>query len=267
MTGDAAFNTPAILLRRVDYGDCDLILTVITPQLGKLAMIAKAAKKSRRRFGGVLDLFAVLALCCHEGRRGRMPMLAEASLSEPFDAIRHDVNKTAYASYWTELVHLWGEEGQPQPAVYHLLHYALAALDRDRLPSRVLSLVFQLRFMHLAGLGPHLEACIGCRCAVEALADARLGFDPARGALVCLRCGGAAAVPVSRGTIKQLRWIADGGLVKAERMRFSDAALDEGEALMEAFVPFHLGREPRSLQFLRTLRARPAVPAFCGGRR
>lgn len=60
---------------------------------------------------------------------------------------------------------------------------------------------------------------------------------------------------MSLGTIKQLAWIGAGDLARAERMRFSLEALDEGEALMEAFVSFHLGRQLRSLQFLRHLRA------------
>jgi DNA repair protein RecO (recombination protein O) len=256
MTGpNNAFNTAAILLRRLDYGDGDLILTVITPALGKLTLIAKAAQKSRRRFGGVLDLFAVLTLCCHNGRRGSLPIVCEANLCEPFEAIRHDMVKTAYASYWGELVHLWGEEGQAQPEVFHLFRHVLSVLDQDSLSPRWLSLLFQLRFMHLAGLGPHLGTCIDCGRKLDDIGAAGLMFDPARGTLVCARCGGPGGIEVSLGTVKQLVWIAQGELAKARRMRFSDSALNEGEAILEAFVPLHLGREPRSLQVLRQLRA------------
>ena len=265
MAGGEAFNTAAILLRRIDYGDGDLILTVITPELGKLAMMARAAKKSRRRFGGVLDLFAVLALNCRNGRGGRLPLLAEASLREPFDRIRQDAFKTAYASYWAELVHCWGEEGQPQPDVYRLFYRILSALDRDCLPARALSLVFQLRFMELAGLGPHFSTCIECGRPLCAMEETRVGFDSARGALVCAGCGAAGPLRVSLGTIKQLVWIADGDLAKARRMRFSAGALDEGEALLETFVPFHLGREPRSLTVLRQLRTAPFGSIVEGG--
>jgi DNA repair protein RecO (recombination protein O) len=42
-------------------------------------------------------------------------------------------------------------------------------------------------------------------------------------------------------------------------MRFSDEALRMGEAMMEAFIPFHLGREVRSLKFLRHLRESGAL--------
>ena len=46
-------------------------------------------------------------------------------------------------------------------------------------------------------------------------------------------------------------------LAQAERVRFTPQAQREGLALLEAFVPFHLGKEPRSLHFLRQIRGRP----------
>jgi DNA repair protein RecO (recombination protein O) len=259
MNAEADFNTPAILLRRVEYGDQDLILSVITPGRGKLGLMAKAAKRSRRRFGGVLDLFAILELSCRGGRPGRLPLLAEASLRESLGSLRTDVAKTAYASYWVELVHFWGEEGQPQPALYALLHDVLRALDLDRLPARVLSLHFQLRFMGLAGLGPRLAACVACQRSIEGLGAARLGFDPVRGGVICPGCDPQPRLAVSRGALKELAWIAEGDLVRARRMRFSDEALRMGEAMMETFIPFHLGREVRSLKFLRHLRESGAL--------
>ncbi|MEE4609305.1 MAG: DNA repair protein RecO [Desulfobacteraceae bacterium] len=259
MNAEADFNTPGILLRRVEYGDNDLILNVITPDRGKLALMAKAAKRSRRRFGGVLDLFAILDLSYHTGRWGRLTLLAEARLCEPLNSLRCEVIKTAYASYWAEMVHFWGEEGQPQPDLYALLHDVLTALDRDRLPARVLSLLFQLRFMHLAGLGPRLAECVGCRRTIEQMDAGRLGFDPVRGGVICQSCAPVPRLPISRGALRELAWIANGDLVRAQRLRFSNETLQAGEEMMETFVPFHLGREVRSLKFLRHLRESGAL--------
>lgn len=40
------FSTPAILLRRIDHGEYDIIITFITLDRGKVSAIAKCAKKS-----------------------------------------------------------------------------------------------------------------------------------------------------------------------------------------------------------------------------
>ena len=53
--------TRALVLRGVDYGEADRILTLLTPELGRVAVLARGARKSQRRFAGALEPFAVLA--------------------------------------------------------------------------------------------------------------------------------------------------------------------------------------------------------------
>ena len=83
-------------------------------------------------------------------------------------------------------------------------------------------------------------------------------FSLAGGGIVCGACGATAGrrMPLSRGTLKQLGWIQRRDLEKALRLQFSEQALTEGLALCEAFVPYHLGKEPKSLKFLRQMRKR-----------
>jgi DNA repair protein RecO (recombination protein O) len=251
------FSTTAILLRRIDYGDADLILTFLTCDRGKITAIAKSAKKSVKRFGGLLDLFVVLDLVCRPGRGKGLPLLQEAALNLSFQAIRADVTRTAYASYWAELIHAWSEENIPEAEVFGLLHFALAALDAGRLPPAALSILFQMRFLMAAGLGPNLDRCGHCH---RALPETGQGggplFDLGRGTVICSGCRTAARRPVglSLGTVKQLRWLGAGDLDHALRVRFTPSALKESEALLEAFLPYHLGKVPRSLQFLRQIR-------------
>ncbi|MGD2024091.1 MAG: recombination protein O N-terminal domain-containing protein, partial [Desulfobacterales bacterium] len=65
----SVFSTPAILLRRLDYGDFDLILTFLSLQRGKISLIAKSAKKSKKRFAGVLELFSLIDIVVSTGKR------------------------------------------------------------------------------------------------------------------------------------------------------------------------------------------------------
>ncbi|RPJ79366.1 MAG: DNA repair protein RecO, partial [Deltaproteobacteria bacterium] len=62
------FSTRAIILRRIDHGDYDLIVTLMTKEYGKLSLIAKNAKKSIKRFSGVLELFSALDITGKKGR-------------------------------------------------------------------------------------------------------------------------------------------------------------------------------------------------------
>ena len=147
--------SPAILLRRIEHGDYDLILTCLTPNRGKIALMAKSAKKSKKRFAGILEPFAVLEIVYSgPGRRRGLPILQEASMVHPFSGIRGDVLKTAYASYWAQLIAEWTEENVKEPSLFELYTYSLAEMDRGEQPADTLSVLFQMRFLDLAGLAP-----------------------------------------------------------------------------------------------------------------
>ena len=251
--------TSAILIRRVDYGDADLILTFFSEDLGKISVIAKHAKKSRKRFAGVLELFSNLNIQCRARRQGGgLAVLEEAHILKPYATLREHILKTAYASYWAELTMVWTEEDQPQAPLYDLLDYALDEMNAGRQDDALLNLAFQMRFMALAGLCPNLNYCCVCRTDLAEIQTTATGFDLPRGGLCCQTCDQAfePTLCLSRGTIKQLQWITEGDLARIGRIRFSAAALNEAQAFLEAFVPYHLGKEPRSLKFLRQIRPR-----------
>jgi DNA repair protein RecO (recombination protein O) len=244
--------TPAILLRRRGYGDADLILTLLTRDKGKINAIAKAAKKSRHRFAGVLEPFSVVEAVLRAGHG--MPLLQEAALIQPFDGLRTQIVKTAYAGYWIEIIDGWMEEGVADPPLYHLLAHALGRLDREGQAISEVSIFFQMQFLASAGIKPPLDHCCGCRQTLDRLPGYRLLFHPPLAGLLCQRCApDQAGLLLSKGTIKQLRWMLNTDMDCCRRMRFNPQGLQEGERFLEFFVATQLGRKPRSLDVLKQL--------------
>jgi len=250
------FSTPAILLRRMDYGDFDVIITFFTLKSGKLTLIAKSAKKSTRRFAGILELFSILDLVAGSGRGKGMPVLQEAVLKQPFSGIRADFKKTAYASYWAELIYHWMEDNFKQDALYFLFAHVLSELDSGQTTAAALNILFQMRFLSLSGHRPHLAGCSQCHRELENIPQAKIILDLERGGILCGDCSrrGTSRLYLAKGTIKQLLWVEEGNLAKATRMKFSAPALNESTHFLEEFVSYHLGRQPRSLKFLRQIR-------------
>ncbi|MCF8094554.1 MAG: DNA repair protein RecO [Desulfobacteraceae bacterium] len=255
----SGFSTPAILLRRIDYGDYDLIVTFLSLAKGKISALAKNAKKSRKRFSGLLEPFTALELVCRSGRAGGMPILQEASMHSPFAGIREDVFKTLYAAYWAELINGWMEEWKSQPRVYRLLYDALNALDLDLAGPEEISIIFQMRFLSLAGYTPKLDLCGACGTALDLMAAGTVIFDLEKGGIVCNGCAAGESrtrLRISKGAVKQLCWIRENDFKTLQRLRFTPTALREALSAMEAFVPYHLGRMPRSLRVLGQMRRR-----------
>jgi len=252
----SGYSTPAIVLRKTDFGDYDLIITFFTLKEGKITVIAKSAKKSTKRFGGILEIFSALDVVYSTGRRKGLPVLQEATLTYPFPSIRSSMLKTAYASYWAELINKWMEDGQVEIRLYHLFHHVLKELDAGRASEGALSILFQMRFMKMSGFGPNLQRCGTCRIEVDNIKETNMMFDLKKGSIVCDRCAGGIRheLVLTKGTVKQILWMEKGNLVKAVRVKFSPDALREGVEFLELFVPYHVGKEPRSLKFLRQIR-------------
>ena len=195
------------MLRRIDYGDYDLIITFFTLNKGKTSVIAKSAKKSTKRFSGILELFSVLQIVVTTGSGKGLPVLQETTLKHPHSNIRTDIKKTGYASYWAELINEWTEESVKQVELYRLFEHVLRELDLGNIPDAVLSILFQMRFAIMCGLGPNLIHCSICRIEMENMKKSRIMFDLAMGGLVCERCtaGSSGRIVLSKGTIKQLK--------------------------------------------------------------
>ena len=250
------FTTPAVMLRRRDYGDYDYIVTLFTKSHGKVAGIAKNAKKSRKRFGGRLDSLGLLEAVLTPGRRKGLMLLNEVHLIRAFDRIAGDMVKTATFSYWAEALEGWVEEGQPQAAIFDLMVYGLDGLNEERIPPEILNILFQARFLAGNGLMPDMAACGSCRIVLDAVPQKQVGVDVDQGGWRCNRCRGGkpARYRISKGAIKQIMWLAWGPLWKVERIRFDPATRREAQNLLEHFLPYHLGRMPRSLKILRQVR-------------
>ncbi|MFW6012009.1 MAG: DNA repair protein RecO [Desulfosalsimonas sp.] len=255
----SGFSTPAILLRRIDHGDYDLIVVFLTLEKGKISVIAKNAKKSRKRFLGLLEPFTALKLVCGPSRSSAMPILKEASMQSPFAGIRADVYKTLYAGYWAELINGWMEDWKPQPRIYRLLYEALSALDLGSADPAETSIIFQIRFLSIAGYSPKLDSCCKCGLLLDRIPAGEVIFDLEKGGIVCNGCAAGVSrtrLRISKGTVKQLCWIRENEFKKLQRLRFTQKSVREAQIAMESFIPYYLGRMPRSLKVLEQMRRR-----------
>lgn len=249
------YNAQAIVLRRTDYGDHDYILTLLTREKGKISVLAKNAKKSVKRFAGTLELFYHLDLVIRESPR--MAYLMETSVNEAFENIRWDIVKTAYASYWTETVVQFMEEGIRQEGMFSLLSHCLSGLDSSSRPAEEWSIYFHLKFLELTGHSPELSHCLSCGMVLDSIPSIRIRFDIKTGGISCERCQTMDRVlSLTKGTIKQLLWFQMSDPEKAAVVRFSRQALGEGLGFLETFLAYHLEKDLRSLQFLNKIRFR-----------
>ena len=241
--------SPAIVLRHLDYGEADRIVTFYARDVGLLKGFARNARSSRRRFGAALEPFAAVTVHWREARGEGLASVREAELHDLRPALRARLDVLALAAYSCELVEELFGGGEPHPEVFDLLRAFLDALpesSREELAGQ--RLLLELRLLRAAGYLPHLLHCAECG---DAATPARVAFCAERGGRLCPACaGGGAGVavsPLTFGTLARCLKTADDLFAG---FRFGAQTLEEGRAILEDALRSHLTRPLRSQEFL-----------------
>lgn len=148
--------TTGIVLSRTNYQEADRILTILTPDYGKLRVLAKGVRKSKSKLAGGVELFSVSEIGFLRGR-GELSTLISSRLIKYYDTIVQDINRTMLGY---ELIKLLNKvtEDEPGPEYFDLLRDALAALDDARINEGLIKLWFQAQLLKLAGHTPNLRS-------------------------------------------------------------------------------------------------------------
>lgn len=243
----------AVVLRTLDYGDSDRIVTFLTDTMGKVRGIAKGARKSRKRFANALEPFSRVNLVFTRRSRDALVLI---EMSEPLDhheALRADLEKTLLASYIVDLSDHFSVEGRQNDPLYGLVRDFLRLLDREPALTEDHLRFFEIRLLAAAGFEPMLDRCTACRCEAG---NGAWRFDPRQGGIRCSACGSEDpdAVTVTAGTLKTLLLGKDADLERIGRIAFTRQTAEECRALTARFIRHLLGRELKSLQVLRAVR-------------
>jgi len=246
------FKTHALVIRSLNYGESDKIVTFFTKDFGKLKGIAKGARRSKKRFQNALDLFSHVRLTFFD-REGLGLVRAEScDILNSFRRIREDLKKIYYGTYFLELVNEMTGEREAYPEAFDLLLSSLFLLD-DIEPREEQLRVFEIRMLSLFGYRPNLKRCDSCKREwVDLKETPSVFFSTERGGLICGRCSktGNELIPLSLGTARLIERISQIELSKVQRFKFTPQALSESRELLQRFITYHLGKELRSLKLL-----------------
>ncbi len=252
----ARFEEEAILLRSVDFGESDRIVHLLTEQGGRLTAIAKAARRSHRRFPGTLDVFNRLLI---EGRtrpRAEMAFLERARLVDAHLGLRDSVGRYALASFLIEMLDRLAPEGQSGVDSGRLYTFATESLAflASAAPRPTLRLLLEIRALDALGLRPELTRCVRCGrvAGPEIPPDHRVHFHVADGGLVCTACSARidGLIPVEIGTLRALARGLAVPTIDLASMDLGPRVLGEAARLVFRFQRFHVGMELRSERFL-----------------
>jgi DNA repair protein RecO (recombination protein O) len=190
----SVLSSEAVVLRTWPVHEADLIVSFFTRDYGRLRGVAKAALKSRKRFGGALEPMTLARAWFAERPRQELVRLDQleivrSPLSAPVDHTRMTV-----LSFYAEVLDEILPERDPQDAVFRLLVSVLeqtAAVESEFVQPWMALTYFSLWMTRLMGLLPDTGHCMVCG---EALHGAEVSFSSYADGLFCgLHANGSAS--------------------------------------------------------------------------
>lgn len=251
------FRTDAIILRRRNFGEADRLLTVLTPAHGRLDLIAKGARRPSAAKTGHVELFTRSALLVHRGRE--LGLAVQAELRKPWQPLREDLQRAAWAAHIAELVERFTNPGDDDSRpLFELLDQAFGRLCASR-DARLVVRHFELHLLDETGFRPELQRCV---LGDEPLTPRDQFFSHAAGGVVCPACAARAPgrLPLSLATLKLLRHLQRSPWAQVQALVLPAALHNDLERLLTAYLTWVLERRLHGVEFVRRVRAlRPAA--------
>lgn len=197
-----------LILRTRPLTETSLIVHWLTPTFGRIATVAKGARRPKSPFLGKLDLFYEAEFTFHRSRRSELHTLREVALRETHAVLRQELGWLQQAAYCARLVEQVSETDTPLIAVYTLMRGLISHLPKQP-PQLQTRFAFELKLLGELGLMPDWT-------------NSQLTSGTKRVA----------------GALTTLDWPA------VARLKPSDSQVGELRRFLQGFLTFHLGGLP-----------------------
>ena len=198
-----------IILRTRLLTETSVIVHWLTADLGRIATVAKGARRPKSLFRGKLDLFYEADFSFGRSRKSDLHTLREVVLRETHSKLRENLGWIQQASYCAALIEQTTETETPLSEAYELFVSLLASLSAyPPLPRTIFA--FELKMLVLLGLQPDWSE-----------------------------------TQLQPGTREVARTLAESRWEMIARLRMSEAQEQQLRQFLHGFLIYHLGKLPR----------------------
>ena len=260
------YTTDGLVLRMKKVGENDKLLTLLTPEEGRISVLVKGGRSLKSGSLSATELFTYgnYEITDKNGYK----WLRGASSESQFSGLSRSVEKVALASYIAEVAEELSGENEPAEDILRLVLNSYYAMDKDKKPLSQIKSVFELRAAALSGFMPDLHACRGCdRNDCEAYY-----LDVMNGRLLCSECMHRASLsakrematyedireavvmlPLSPSVLAALRYVLEAEPSRILSFTLEDYELDGLSKVCETYLLSHLGHGFDTLDFYKMI--------------
>lgn len=232
-----------IVVKRIEFGEMDFILTLFTRRRGKFQAIAKGARKLGNRFGGALDLFNFCEFLFYTA--SGMTNLVQAKIQHSFRNLFWEKEKWISGEYLLYILDKVFEFEKPDESVLQeLLDLWQAMLQLREKDTRcyLLTLRFRVMLLRFSGIVPQITTCARCGKKFD---QEESFLVLSEGERVCHACGGGADDTLFLSPIsgRILEYLFSASLDETLRLRLTMEQFQDVDELLSLYLSHHLEKK------------------------
>ena len=173
--------TRGIVLKKLDYSDSSVIVTLFTYYLGRVKVLVRGAKRPKSRFVSIFETFNIVETVVHVKENREIQHISDARTLTSYAQLRHSYQKQVWASRITRFVDSILPDLSPSKGLYSLTERTLFMLSNSANEDAIF-VAFVSKALRVLGYGLDLDGCKKC-------GNDNISFlSPSRGGGVCSRC-------------------------------------------------------------------------------
>ena len=230
--------TKGIVLLESNMGDFDKMVSILTPDIGRIGCAAKGARKPKSPLLAGTQFLSFSDLVIYSGASSYNINSCEAI--EVFYNIRTDLEKLTYASFISRLVYDVTDENQFTYRILQLLLNTLYVISETDIDKDFILSVFELRLMVLLGFAPKLGKC--CSCGIQN----NIGyFSISHSGFLCNDCGRVdkSSIKITQDTFNALKYICSAPAKKLFSFNVSEESKKELKLISSLYLNKNLDKD------------------------
>jgi len=245
------YQTEAIIIKKTKLGEADTILTLYTPNLGKIQGFGKSLRKTKSKMAGHLELLTHSQIALARGRN--IDTITGAQTIDSFLPIKSDLDLASCALYATELVNQFAAADVEDYPVFQLLLATMQRLSQGSNSELVLR-YFELQLLGEVGYRPQLEQCVACH---KPLKESTNSFSPGAGGMVCANCRPTQpfSYPLSLEAQEALRALQSNDYETVSGIILDSELSHQLAVVIRNYIRYLLERDVKSAAWLDSLKA------------
>lgn len=232
-----------LIIKETNVGEGDKIITILTPEYGKIQAVANGARSYKSKFIAGCQLFCYTNFVLSKKKDWFRVTSAEPIQS--FYALRTSLEKLCLSTYFCDLLSEVTTDAHGADEIIKLALNTFYILTKEDSLAKIKA-TFELRLMSLSGFAPELSGCAVC-----GRKDGLTSFLIDEGALYCAECESKGKI--LPGTLLAMKHIVLSEPKKLFSYQASSEVLNEISLIAENYTLSHMGRDFRSLRYYLTI--------------